>query len=170
MKGAKSTVSSIVAIGLLVGSGIGVAAQEAEPPTEFSGRWVYSYAIEDRGSGGTWGYEAEEMTDSRLDGRISVTGNESVLANGASIWNSAFRIENDEGAWQEVPAPLLRFDHAAASTRTGLFEGEGAYEGLVAVTELGWDVSGVDSVFEVRGIVIDADDLPPTVTPTDDTQ
>ncbi|MEX1345514.1 MAG: hypothetical protein AB1Z63_12690 [Candidatus Limnocylindrales bacterium] len=126
MKGVKFGASSIVTIGLVATSAIGVAAQEAEPPTEFSGRWVYSYTIEDRDSGGTWAFLAEDISEPRFDGCISIVGNESVLANGASIWHSAFRIENEEGAWQEVPAPLLRFDHAAASTRTGLFEGEGA--------------------------------------------
>lgn len=167
MKGARFTVGSIVAVGLLAGSAIGVAAQEAEPPTEFSGRWVYSDTIEVRDAGGTWAYLAEEISEPRFDGRISIVGNESVLSNGASVWSSAFRVENDEGAWQEVPAPLLRFDHATASTRTGLFEGEGAYEGLVAVAELGWDVSGADSVFDVRGIILGADDPPPSVIVAD---
>jgi hypothetical protein len=133
-------------------------------PVEFTGRWEYSYTITaGEGSGGTWAYAAEGMSDPRLDGRVSITGNSSVLVSGATIWSSAFRIENDEGAWQEVPGMLVQFGHAAASTRTGLFEGEGAYEGLVAVTELAWDVSGVDSAFDVRGIVFDADTLPTTV-------
>ena len=140
------------------------------PPVEFSGRWVYSYTIEDGDSGGTWAYVAEEMSDPRLAGRISLTGNSSVLANGATVWSSAYRIENEEGAWQEVPGMLMNFGQGIASTRTGLLEGEGSYAGLVAIADLAWDLGGVDSAFDVQGIVIDAGDLPPTVTLTGDTQ
>lgn len=37
----------------------------------------------------------------------------------------------------------------------------------MAVTELGWDVTGADSVFDVRGIILGADDLPPSVIVAD---
>jgi hypothetical protein len=164
VKGAKFGVSSIVAIGVLVGSAVAVGAQESESPTEFEGRWEFSYTVESRGdAGGTWGYVTREMSDPRLDGSVSITGNESVLSNGTDIWSSAFRIENDQGSWQEVPWLLMDFGDDSTTTRTGLFMGEGAYEGLVAVAELAWDRSGMDSAFDVRGIVLDADDLPPTV-------
>lgn len=164
MKGAKSGVSSIVAVGLLVGPAVAVGAQESESPTEFEGRWEFSYTVESRGdAGGTWAYVTREVSDPRLEGSMSITGNESVLSNGADIWSSAFRIENDEGSWQEVPWLLIDFGDGSTTTRTGLFMGEGAYDGLAAVAELAWDRSGMDSAFDVRGVVLDADDLPPTV-------
>ena len=168
MKRIKSGVISIVAIGLLASSAVRVAAQEAEPPHEFSGRWVYSYDIEEHGeTGGTWGYVAEEMSDPRLEGQISLAGDRSGLGEGAELWNTVIRIENEEGAWEEVPGLLVRFDEATASVRTGLFIGEGAYEGLVAVTELAWDLSEPRSAFDVRGVVVGEEDLPETVNVAD---
>ena len=164
MKGAKFGVSSIVVIGLLAGSTVSVGAQESESPTEFSGRWVYSYTMEDSDDSGTWAYVAEQMSDPRLDGLIALSGNGSEFADGPAVWNSAFRIVNDLGSWQEVPGWLLNFGDETASTRTGLLVGEGAYEGLVVVADLAWDPSGVGSAFDVRGYILDADDLPSTVT------
>lgn len=168
MKRIKSGVISTVAIGLLASSAVGVAAQQTEPPHEFSGRWAYSYDIEEHGeTGGMWGYVAEEMSDPRLEGRISLAGDRSGLGEGAELWNTVIRIENEEGAWEEMPGLLVRFDEASASVRTGLFIGEGAYEGLVAVTELAWDLSGPRSAFDVRGVVLDEEDLPETVIVAD---
>jgi len=164
VKRIKSGVISVVAIGLLVSSAVGVAAQDKEPPNEFRGRWAYAYDIEERGeTGGTWAYRTEEMSDPRLEGRISLNGDRSGLDDGAELWNTVIRIENEEGAWEEVPGLLVRFDEASASVRTGLFIGEGAYDGLVAVTELAWDLSEPRSAFDVRGVVLDAEDLPATV-------
>ena len=102
------------------------------------------------------------MSDPRFDGQISLAGDRSGLGEGAELWNTVIRIENEEGAWEEVPG-LVRFDEASASVRTGLFIGEGAYEGLVAVTELAWDLSEPRSAFDVRGVVVDEEDLPETV-------
>lgn len=152
----------ILALGLLAGSAVGVGAQDAESPTEFSGRWVYSHTLSGGDEvGGTWAYATEEMSDPRLDGSISLTGTKSALdGKGSALWSSVFRIENAEGAWEEVPGLLVRFDEATASVRTGLFKGEGEYEDLVAVAELAWDLSGPSSAFDVRGVVLDEEGLP----------
>jgi hypothetical protein len=166
MRTFKSGLVTILTIGLLAGSVVGVAAQDAESPTEFTGRWVYSHTLSGGDEdGGVWAYATEEMTDPRLDGSISLTGNRSALDDKDSeLWSSVFRIENEEGAWEEVPGLLVRFDEATASVRTGLFMGEGAYKGLVAVAELAWDLSGPSSAFDVRGVVLDGEDLPSPVT------
>jgi hypothetical protein len=155
-----------IAIGLLAGSAVGVTAPDAESPTELTGRWEYSHTVGEGGEdGGVWAYATEEMTDPRLDGSISLTGNRSALdGKDSELWSSVFRIENEEGAWEEVPGLLVRFDEATASVRTGLFMGEGAYKGLVAVTELAWDLSEPSSAFDVRGVVLDGEDLPPPAT------
>ena len=120
MKGLKTTLTSIIAIGLLAGSAGGVAAQAAEPSSEFSGRWVYSDTLSAGGeAGGTWAYATAEMSDPRLEGQITLTGSRSGLGGeDRELWSSVFRIENEEGAWEEVPGLLVRFDEANASVRT----------------------------------------------------
>jgi hypothetical protein len=73
-------------------------------------------------------------SDPRLEGTLSVAANSNQLAGagGPVVWNEAFRIENDEGAWQQTPTIDLDFPGAHDIT-IGVMVGEGGYAGLIAV-------------------------------------
>jgi len=104
-----------------------------------------------------------ESSDSRLEGQISLmlSGDEYPAARGLTLWNSALRIENDDGAWQQRPSSILVFAGEAEPVPwMAVFDGEGAYEGLAAVMSLSRRASGWD----VRGVILDGR-LPPDPGP-----
>ena len=75
---------------------------------------------------------------------------------GVEVFNKVFRIENDAGAWQEVPGFVLGSSQGWTST----FIGEGDYAGLFAIADVlrdsdGWDLSG---------FILDGD-VPPDLAP-----
>ncbi len=71
----------------------------------------------------------------------------------------AFHIENEEGAWQQMPMFSPNFPGENTKNEVGVFGGEGEYEGLIAVLRIttagGW---------EVHGYIIDGE-LPPAPEP-----
>lgn len=149
-----------------------------QEPGFFEGRIQYARTIrgtrdEDvragisEGLDGAWVYAVREMSDPRFSGEVTVTGNVRNLEGlDAAIWSSDIRFENDDGAWQKAPSHVLRFDPGTGSTSTVLLDGEGGYEGLVAVTEMTYDLSNPSGVvFHLQGFVLDEDDLPPELTP-----
>ncbi len=138
---------------------IPAAADERAKPVEFEGRW---------GFGGTTGGTAEaigngwlaqrgfrwtpfihEAGDPRLEGELSLVANgDSFL--GVEIWNGYFRIEGEDGAWQQRPSiqSVKRSGELDPMTWTAVFDGEDAYEGLITIMGItrnggGWDVEGV---------------------------
>ena len=83
MRGLKSGVISVIAMGLLAGSAISVGAQDADLPTKFTARFVPSSSVRS-GTAETVGDRVEErgwawaplivdMSDPRLDGRLTYT-------------------------------------------------------------------------------------------------
>jgi hypothetical protein len=130
-------------------------------PVEFKARWAFGGALPggdydvDRGDG--WytsvnlGWDPGIVTagDERLEGDLIIRGN-SLQRGGLEIWNGAFRIENDAGAWQQRPTiQSLKLDEADEPLPwTAVFDGEGDYAGLTAIAGItrhsgGWDVEGV---------------------------
>jgi hypothetical protein len=163
----KTTTISILAVGLLAGSAVGVAAQdEAAAPVEFTAEWAFGNAVRTDTSevgdgvlitrGGAWRPGViTSASDPRLEGEVTlVINHDRYPSDGAlQVFNSAFSVENGEGTWRGVPHPTLRFSDAEASGRTQLFIGEGGYAGSYALVDIqgrqageGWTLRGV--IFE----------------------
>jgi hypothetical protein len=108
-------------------------------------------------SGSAW----REVSDPRLEGRVRLSYREVRPGGGFRVWHEAFRIDTDEGAWQERPAYNLTFPEHVAARRVGVLDGEGAYEGLLVVAEFWYDRSA--GIWDVRGVIYEGD-LPPEPT------
>ena len=129
-------------------------------PLEFEGRWRYGSGLEGGGvevledgwwesTDFGWGLSIAEPGDPRLDGELTLRAS-SIQKGGLEIWNGAFRIENEDGAWQQRPMiqSVKLSGEAQPMTWTAVFDGENGYEGLTAVLGItrraaGWDVEGV---------------------------
>jgi hypothetical protein len=75
-------------------------------------------------------------SDPRLDGTVTYsTSDDGWLGeSGVHIGSWAISIENDEGAWRMRPVPYIDFPGLSdPSGETWILDGEGAYEGLIAV-------------------------------------
>jgi len=151
--GLKTTTISILAIGLLAGSTVGVAAQD-EAVTDLGSPVYFTWtagepasAIEgtfDEDAGELRGAGAEgipvEASDPRVSGLAYVleNGNREIGADTTAILESrSYRIVNDAGAWTGsstfVQAGDPSVDGPPTIVReTGVLIGEGAYEGLIA--------------------------------------
>ena len=107
---------------------------------------------------------ASEASDPRLTGRLSlaVNFNDYAALGGPQVFNEAFRIVNEEGAWQQMPTIGMNFADGTSSGEVGVLIGEGAYEGLIAV------FSNVPNAlterWDLHGYIID-DELPPAPEP-----
>ncbi len=177
-----SPLAIAIAIALLAGSAVGVAAQEA--PVEFTAEWgtgrvaivsgepVVSgdYARQYRGE--VWEpWTVTESTDPRFAGDLSVSFNHDEYEDGSTIWAVAFTVHGDEGAWLMEPTVGLRFPGITIPEVLGLrfgetrmndvvFVGEGAYDGLLALVKIERGGSGWD----LHGYIVDEASLP-TVEP-----
>lgn len=168
MRTIRTAIVPILTLGILANSWLGAAAQEAPaPPVEFSGRLLYGPQVvvgtEEQAEGR---YEIRghafrtpvgSMSDPRLDGRWTRTNNIDQHAEPSVwTWQATWRVENDQGAWEGVETPIV-FADGSRSTTTAVLVGEGAYEGLTAVTEFDHEGEGWD----LRGIVVEGEIPPP---------
>jgi len=150
---------------------------ESEPevaaPVEFTAKWAFgpdvrSEAMEAVGSvvttrGGAWRPRViTQASDPRLQGTLSIAANSNQYAatGGGEVWNYAFRIENEEGAWQQMPTINLDTGDGDLNTTTGVLVGEGGYAGLIAV----FDNLSENSTWDLHGYIIDGE-LPPAPEP-----
>lgn len=159
---------SIVIIVLAAASGGGATAQyTTEPvaePTRLEARWAATRADETEAWGvdgvdplheidGEWLYEVISTSDARFDGEVTYAyNNDRYRSLDLQVHHSEFHLTNDEGSWHERPAAMLGYPDLRPSTRTGVFDGAGAYDGLVAVAQLTWDPSA--QTWDVDGFVI----------------
>jgi len=107
--------------------------------------------------GQIWTLSSAGLSDPRLQGTVSNMWNWDEFKAGQShqIEVGGFRIENDGGAWQMRPVVSLLFPDDEYSVWTGIFDGEGDYEGLTAIAEV-----AEDNGFTVRGVIIEGE-VPP---------
>lgn len=156
MKGLKSTVVSILTIGLLAGSAAGVAAQDEE--TDVSTPAYVTWEVTGDPINvidGAFDEEAAEMrgltvqgvpveaSDPRLSGLyyyvINGNGQKLNTPDYAILESRSLRMENDGGAWTGtgtyVEAGSGSDGPPAMVAESGILIGEGGYEGLVAYVQ-----------------------------------
>jgi hypothetical protein len=151
------------------GNGIQGAAIDGErqAPVEFTGRLLHGQLTQDGSSETVSGVIEErgavfspvvlDMSDSRLAGTVTVAPDANIYGgeDGVAIMNKTFRIENEGGAWQEVPGLVLTFPDGSTSNWTSAFTGEGEYAGLVAIADVVHDPIG--GTWDLHGFIVDGD-------------
>jgi len=163
----KTSIISILAIGLLTGSAVGVAAQDGEPPTEFTGRLAFGPQVatgteEDadgktESRGNAFITPVVAMSDSRLNGTWTRTNNIDFWEDpDVWTWQANWHVETEGGAWEGIETPIV-FSDESRSTTTAVLVGEDAHDGLTAVIEFAQEGEGWD----LRGVIIDGDMPPP---------
>ena len=145
MRAIKTTTISILAVGLLAGSAVGVAAQDdPTAPALVTGTVALvsdtngssslvdgALVIEGTGSVNTW-----EASDPRLSGSSTYTGNwQRYNAAGFQVEAATRVLENDAGRWVGTATALAGHNF---NTDTVILHGEGAYEGLTAYVLMDW--------------------------------
>ena len=147
---------SAIAIGLLAGSAVGVAAQDAEAdaaaPVEFTGATRFGP------SGGDYNINpiAEPFTDPRLGGEFRVWQNNEVYPDGPTIFMGGFSMHDDEGGWVQRPSLAVNHPDGTSATRVIVMDGQGVYEGLTLVAE----VSLTNRRWDWHGYIVEGE-LPP---------
>ena len=175
MRAIRTTTISILALGLLAGSTVGVAAQDADTttqaPVEFTAKWSWGSSVRadtmewDEGvvmtRGGAWRPGVmTSASDPRLEGAVTIAANSNQYPGGPEVWNYAFRIENDGGAWQQSPTITIDTGPDDLDTTTGVLVGEGGYDGLIAV----FDNLEQGQTWTLHGYIIEGE-LPPDPEP-----
>ena len=166
----KSSVVAAATAAVLAASVAGAVESEAEPVLEhgeFAGRvsHIGHAGVDDDSGTNYYRYQVREMSDPRLDGEMMLaTRSEWLDDYGRTLWHASFRIETEEGAWQEPPRMTLERRDGTGTTNTSALVGEGAYEGLTALVEMTYQPPGV---FEMRGVITE-DPVPPLPVWTED--
>ena len=183
MRTIRTTTISILALGQLAGSVVGVAAQEEES-TEPSTPTIVTGGMVDWGEG-TYEDETEamedgvlrrrglrfegarfEMDDPRLTGDVSYENvsdwhrEDEPEGPGGALFSTDWRIENDEGSWSSSCTTLQIMDPTPELPliSTCLYTGAGAYEGLSAY--LVKELFAGELPYPIRGLIFEGD-MPP---------
>jgi hypothetical protein len=166
--------SAVISIGLLVGSIVGVAAQdERVAPVEFTGATTFSGCVGTKqietSDGVTRTLSAdvgrycqprivEPFTDPRLQGQHYNWHNNDEHADGPLIYALAFSIVDDAGPWRGIPDIYL----PEGASGDQILVGEGAYDGFTIIAT----VDLVGETWNWHGWIIEGD-LPPIPTEPD---
>ena len=149
MRTIRTSTISILALGLLAGSAVGVAAQdEAAPNSEFTAEWGF------RGGCCT---VVEPASDPRFDGTVSSSWDEATYMfpdYSLRVASRALHVENDDGAWRGVPSVVTFHPDGTQSSTTQTFIGEGEYEGSYAVVDI-TTTPGIRA--ELRGFIFEGE-------------
>lgn len=151
MRGIRSGLSAVVAIGLVATLAVGVTAQEeaddtvAAAPVVVTGTSAVGgcpdagttedMGLFERTVGGTC-LPTWRFSDERLNGTARLVANEDDYTDesGISVGTFALSIENDEGSWRMRPGFWLDLpDAPEVAAEVWVMDGGGAYEGLTAV-------------------------------------
>ena len=162
------------------GSAPGAEVQPPPAPTAFSSTYSRSGRSNpgstteyDDGTivtaGAGWMFNSRESSDPRFAGPLVLTVTEVTYPDlGGGMGVGGWRIETDEGAWQQVPTASVGWDKDAALWASGqlppagnimfwTFIGEGAYEGLTAVVQETWWPGGIDGLVQFDGYIFEGD-------------
>ena len=145
MRRIRTTLTTAIAIGLLAGSAVGVAAQDAEvaAPVEVTGTDVEGacpggpseYAAPVRHNRGFVCTHTWTMSDPRLDGTFTRAWNLDFYQDGTGLdfGYATGRLENDGGAWSGSGIQFWADSeegYGPLSMETYTLKGEGGYEGM----------------------------------------
>ena len=120
-------------------------------------------------AGEGFAFTSAEATDPRFAGPMAMTLNRVHHPDEGDITLGGYRIETEDGAWQEVPTAALQFEEDTADWRAGrmppadniqfrTFIGEGDYAGLIAVAQATWwPDGGSREEIQLDGWVIEGD-------------
>jgi hypothetical protein len=170
MRGMKPGLVTVLGIGLLAGSGVGVTAQGSEPdaeaiePVPFTAVFIPSSQVRFGSSetvdgvvqrrGDAWTPIMSGVSDPRMDGTLTYSEDDDAYPGGHHFATVTYRIVNDDGAWQGS-TPIFKENGEYSNNSVVLLVGEGAYEGLYA-----WmDTSAWDAI---KGVIFAA---PPPEAP-----
>ena len=172
-------VAAATAITLVAISGVGVAAQDDEKasPVEFTASWkagggivrpmtsTVGEGVEEYRGGAFTPWVISEATDPRLVGHVTlaVNYNDYPARDGLRVVNHAFRVENEDGAWQQLPAINIQWSGEDSLGVVGVFVGEGAYDGLIAVFDNVIDPEA-GGTFDLHGFIFEGG-VPPAPEP-----
>lgn len=158
----------------------GAEVQPPPAPTAFSA----TYAGTGRSNPGTvketddgtivsvgqgWLFDSRESSDPRFAGPLVLTATDIQYPDvGGGIGVTGYRIETDEGAWQQVPTANASWEEDGARWSSGqlppadnimffTFIGEGGYEGLTAVVQETWAPGGHVGRIQFDGFIFEGD-------------
>ena len=138
MRAIKTITISILALGLLAGSAVGVAAQDAVVTETAGGVGSDDCETTPEGAefctGGRWEFDDPRLTGDEELTRTEVFDFGGGEVDGAIIATEDVRITNDDGAWsgQCVFGSFFLDDELVSGGNNCVVTGEGAYEGLTA--------------------------------------
>jgi hypothetical protein len=157
VRGIRTSIIAILAIGLLAGSAVGVAAQEEATAVEFTGATSFGPCSLDYCDNPV----VKPFTDPRLEGQFRVWGgaNEVTYPSGPTIRMVGFSMHDDAGGWVQRPSIAVTHADGEDATKVIVMDGQGAYEGLTLVAE----VSLSSEVWDWHGYILDGE-LPPAPT------
>jgi hypothetical protein len=131
-----TTTISILAVGLLAGSAVGVAAQDEEAAadvTSFTGTGT-PVDFFDGEEGGTVAVVSYESSDPRLTGEVTITGSHLADPDAAGftmLSAQAYELTNDGGSWLGEGTGVASTDLGIVRD-TFILVGQEGYEGLTA--------------------------------------
>jgi hypothetical protein len=179
------TLITAIAIGLLAGSAVGVAAQgEAAPETEpVPATWVTGTIIPSptctdasfevdgavrRGRGASCTPQTWETSDPRLDGETAALWNVDIYdvgdAGATSVATFGYDVRNEAGGW-ECRSNILAHGRgqfpAGLTGETAMCVGDGGYDGLSSILV----IDGPDGFNSIVGLIFPGDAPPPPELP-----
>ena len=168
MRAIKTTTISILAVGLLAGSAVGVAAQDESAGASNLTGTIASGSDVSQGTrteveglvltSGVVGLGRWDAPDERLSGDATYTGNWLYdERERTSIRSATYELSNDGGSWLGEATALAT---PSLDTDTVLFTGRGGYEGLTAYVLIDWSRPAT----EFTGVVFPAP-MPETPEP-----
>jgi hypothetical protein len=153
----KTTTISILAVGLLAGSAIGVAAQDDEVSMA-PGYVVFTDGVEAFGPASSTNPVEVTANDSRASGSLQVLANQSQSGGGEDyvmLSSDAVRLTNDAGAWTGTGDSIFA-GLENRSLAVWSLTGDEAYDGLtlyVVLEETGEFTEDGDSIFGMWGVI-----------------
>jgi hypothetical protein len=188
MRMIRSTTTAAITVALLIGSAVTARAQDGaapQPPVEFTGSIACGPPVASDRAGtdttlevgdeglvlsrfrrGAWN-QSIDVSDPRLEGRVYHTWESDAYAlpgsNGPEIQAWTLRIENEDGAWEEVGYGGSYADGTSMGDGPSVLIGEGTYAGLTAIYEVTAETPPCG--IYIRGVIFEDAPIPEPYLP-----